>query len=507
MLTKRIKCSHLNWAMWGVFTAFVGQLLFALCLSAQAPPDLFTATVNAIRNRQFDDALKLAHAGLQLAPQDYRLWTLKGIALSNVSKSRQALDAFDQALRLAPNYIPALQGAAQIEYQQGSKRAEPLLNHILELNPADRTSHAMLAVLDAKGRNCLGAVANFKQAGELVAQKPSALQEYGLCLATLGRFQEAIPIFQQVLDLEPNLPSARYNLALDAWKAGDTHAAIQTLLPLVQSGHADSEVLNLAADIYESDGDTPRAVELLRKEIVQNPKSLSAYLDFAALSFDHASYKVGIDMLNAGLTQLPQAAQLYLDRGVLYAQTGDYAKAMQDFETANRLDPQVSFAGTAEGLLQSQEHDQRGALSTLRNQAKQHRNDAMSQFLLAEALSRESKLKNSPEYWEEIQTAKRAAELDPTLVAAHDLLAVLYLRSGETRLAIEQCNLALNENPADQQAIYHLILALRRTDQKNKVPALVKRLASLQAASQKHLKQHYKLSDEPTMPGQTPPSD
>ena len=63
------------------------------------------------------------------------------------------------------------------------------------------------------------------------------------------------------------------------------------------------------------------------------------YLDFATIAFAHQSFQVGIDIVSDGLTLQPQAASLYVARGVLYVQLAEYDKAEADFERANQLDP------------------------------------------------------------------------------------------------------------------------------------------------------------------------
>jgi hypothetical protein len=65
--------------------------------------------------------------------------------------------------------------------------------------------------------------------------------------------------------------------------------------------------------------DTPGAVALLRRAVLLDPRNVNLYLDFAALSFAHQSFQVGIDMIGAGLMQIP-SGPLYLTRGVLYVQ-------------------------------------------------------------------------------------------------------------------------------------------------------------------------------------------
>jgi lipopolysaccharide biosynthesis regulator YciM len=119
----------------------------------------------------------------------------------------------------------------------------------------------------------------------------------------------------------------------------------------------------------------------------------------------------------------------------------------------------------------------------------------LTQYLFAEALSQQAEPASHDT--QAIAAAQLAARLDPQMVAARDLLATLYLRDGHTQAAIEQCRAALTTDPKDQQALYHLILALRQTDQKDQVPELLKQLMQLRTATQQQAAQEkrYKLDD------------
>jgi tetratricopeptide (TPR) repeat protein len=245
---------------------------------------------------------------------------------------------------------PAFEGAVQIRFQQGSAEARPLILRILALRPDDPTSHAMLCFLEYRDKDCANAVSDFEKGSQVLPAQPNALGAYGSCLATLSRYDDSVAVFQQALAAMPGSRRFRLNLAVAQRKANHSGDALITLQPLMEASPADGAALLLAADIYESTNDTAHAVELLRKAILVNPKNVDEYQNFAGLSYDHASMQVGIDILDAGLTQLPKEGRLYLVRGVLYAQLGRFSEASADFETANRLDPSLSFTGVAEGL-------------------------------------------------------------------------------------------------------------------------------------------------------------
>lgn len=453
--------------------------------------------VGELQSRHYDQALHLIHKALKTNPQNPKLWTMQGIAYERSNQQEQALAAYNHALRLNPKYLPALEGAAEIEYRKSDKHSISLLHSVLDIQPKDVTAHGMLAVMEYKSKNCKAAIEDFKLSKAGASDQPAILSEYGYCLAELGHSEEAIPLFEKALELQPNADNIRYDLALDQWMVDRPTDALATLQPSLSANDPDGDALKLAANIYESQGDTQNAVQLLRSAIVHNPKDVDNYVDFATLSNSHKAYQVGIDMINAGLSQLPNSAQLYLARGILYSQLAEYDNAMADFEHANQIDP--NLASAAEGLLQSQQHHLNAAIQKFRVAAKQRPKDAYAQYLLADALSQKSYIAGSVGYREELNAAKRAVQIDRNLTAAHDLLATLYLRSGEINLAIQHCQDALHQDPKDQQALYHLILALRKTDRRSEIPALVKRLANLRqnTLTEQKQKKLYKLSDVP----------
>lgn len=463
-------------------------LLFSLALSAaqqsSANPNLVREIVSSIKSQQFDRALEECDAALKKAPADKRIWTLQGMAYAGKGSPSAALDAYKQALDLDPDYLPALEGAAQIEYRRRDPGAKAVILHILSERPEDPTSHTMLGFLDYEAKDCDSAIEHFEKGGSVLSSLPLGLSAYGACLAQKGDYQRAVPIFQQALTADPSVPGRRYNLALAEWKANQAQEALATLQPTLENGGAQSDAVLLAADIYESMNDTQHAIDLLRKAILANPKNVEAYLAFASLSYDHASMQVGIDIVNAGLTQLPHEARLYLVRGILYIQLGRFDEASDDFGKANQLDSKLSLLDVAEGLAASQQHRDSQAVSSFRAAAKAQPQDALTLYLLAEALSQRGPAEGSADYIEEVAAARKACQLDPSMIASHDLLATIYLQASHPQLAMEESRAVLKLDPNNQQALYHLILSLRNTGNKDEIPPLLKQLAAARVAAQ-----------------------
>ena len=250
----------------------------------QAANDRVSAITSALRGGEFDKALQLIQPALQESPKNPQLWMLQGLAYSGKGDAKAALSSYQSALKIAPDYLPALEGAAQLEYEAGSASAVPLLQHVLRLRPNEPTSHAMLAVLAYKKRDCATAVEHFAQSGSILDSQPGALQEYGACLMKLRETEKAISVFQRILASHPDDPRARRSLAVVQLDAQQPEAALATLQPLLSAGEPDVSTMQLAAAAYEANKDTPNAVKILHDAIVKDPHNVALYVDFANIA-------------------------------------------------------------------------------------------------------------------------------------------------------------------------------------------------------------------------------
>ena len=172
-------------------------MLLLSCVLAQTDQDPIQQIASALRNQQFDKALDLLKVELKASPGNAQLWTMQGVAYAGRGQKKEALSSFRSALKISPDIIPALQGAAQIEYDAGSAAGIPLLEHLLQLRPNDLTSHGMLAVLQYQQGNCAAASVHFEKAASLFDSQPPALHAYTTCLVKLKRFDKAAAVFQK----------------------------------------------------------------------------------------------------------------------------------------------------------------------------------------------------------------------------------------------------------------------------------------------------------------------
>ncbi|MGA8042072.1 MAG: tetratricopeptide repeat protein [Terracidiphilus sp.] len=472
-------------------TCLAALVTLAASLCAQSASSQIEPIVTALRQQDYTRALALLAPALKQAPDNAGLWTMQGAALAGLDRKKQAFAAFHHAIKLAPNDIPALQGAAQIAYDAADPAGIPVLEQLLRLRPDDVMSHGMLAILQYQQGKCADAVVHFEKASALFATRAPALDAYGTCLVRLKQLDKAGEVFAQSLALQPDNARARQVAASVQLMAHQPEKALATLEPLL-GRQPDVAALELASAAYESSHDTDKAVDALQHAILLDPHNANLYVDFAALSSTHQSFQVGIDVVNDGIHLMPNAAALYFARGVLYVQLAQYDKAQADFDKAYQLDPTQTLSVAALGLSAVQQNDLTRALADVKEKLALRPRDPILLYLQADILTQQGAEPGSPDFETAMRSAKEAVALRPSLEPAHSVLAKLYLQAGQFSDAATQCRKALELDPKDQTAVYHLIQALRKTDKSGEIPALLKRLAQLRQDATKEEREQYR---------------
>jgi predicted Zn-dependent protease len=164
------------------------------------------------------------------------------------------------------------------------------------------------------------------------------------------------------------------------------------------------------------------------------------------------------------------------------------------------LDPSQSLSSAAQSLAAAQANDLDRALARVQASLARKPKDAILLYLQADILAQKGAQPGTPEFATAMRSARQAVTLQPTLGAPRGVLATLYLQGGQYKEAIEQCRKALQSDPKDRTAVYHLIQALRKTGNNAEIPDLLKRLALLrqQAAKETSERYQYKLVEDDT---------
>lgn len=148
---------------------------------------------------------------------DIHLW--KGYELSGQGLKAQAIQEFNLAIGLKPDFPEALNGRGNV-YRAQKKYSLAIadFNKAIELAPRDDMGYCNRAVLNCFMGRFAYSVADDNQAIQLNPLRPDAYFNRGLAYHFLGRYANAVSDFKKVLKLKPNHPFAGKFLAEDQKK-------------------------------------------------------------------------------------------------------------------------------------------------------------------------------------------------------------------------------------------------------------------------------------------------
>ena len=432
--------------------------------------------MRALRSKRYEQALDLLKPLVESGSDDPRAWTLHGMALAAAGQPKQSLASYRKALDLEPNYLPALQGAAEIEYRSRDSQAKARLEKILALQPDNATAHGMLAAIFFEQEDCASAVGHFAKIGAATNRNAVALSQYGQCLFLVQRPDEAAKVFRQLMAAQQGDKSARYNLGLSLYETRHYSEAIEALLPLADTTKPDSDVLSLIADAYEANQETPSALSTLQKAVELYPREERHYIGLAELCSQHGAYDLGLEILSVGTKNIPGSSRIPTMQGVIHAQLGRYEEAEVAFQRAAQLSPDQEPAALGLTVAMQQTGRLLESIELLRKQVEKNPNEATAQLMLGQALIKNGAEPGQEDFDEAQAALRRSVELKPDVAVARVELGKLYLKAGDLDGAIAHLQQALTLDPSQRTATYQLMFALRKAGRPQEAAALARRV-------------------------------
>ena len=153
-------------------------------------------------------------------------WNNFGIAYLDQQQYDDSLHAFEQVVRLRPDYKDGYinTGVTFIEWEKYSEARAPL-EKALALKPDDARALYYLALVERRQRHSEAEIADLQ---EVIAQYPNsrdARRELGISYYQQHRAAEAMEQFKALQQIDPDDVAAHYNLAILYRRMGDKQQA------------------------------------------------------------------------------------------------------------------------------------------------------------------------------------------------------------------------------------------------------------------------------------------
>jgi protein O-GlcNAc transferase len=279
----------------------------------------------------------------------------QGVAHARQDRWRQALRAFNDAVRLAPEQ-------AGFNYCKGVA--------LCRFDRFDDAREAFMAEL------------------RVTPTHAPALAEIGTCLARTGRTRDGIPYLQEGVRLLPNMPLAQYSLGLALLTENRRHEALAALDKTIMLDAGYAEAYRTRGLAYVMEGQFDKAVDDLRAASTLDSQNYKAILELginfgvaernqqAARLFqlaadsapnvalpqylyghfliNHRAFERGLSYIDRALALDPLQAEHHVARGFGLLGQGRIEDAVAAYRRAGELDP--ANAGVAGTLLFALQH-------------------------------------------------------------------------------------------------------------------------------------------------------
>ncbi|HVY19985.1 MAG TPA: tetratricopeptide repeat protein [Bauldia sp.] len=285
---------------------------------------------------RYDDALKLvAERGLlKTAPGN----SIAGDVHLKRGDAREALKAFDAAVRLAPNAPEpyANRGAALLELGR-HEEALAALDRALRLRSEYANAHFNRG-------NVLRAMERYEDAVTAYARALRAQPNFaeahlnrGLALGALKRGQEALDEFTRALRLKPALAGAQIGRAMayrDMGQFADAFGAIDSALA---ADPQNLDGLRFRASLLNDAQRHDEALSAADVLLARDAKDVEALSERATALLKLRRFAEGLAATDALIEAAPRKADAFVTRGAILAEMGRQEESLAAIGEAKRL--------------------------------------------------------------------------------------------------------------------------------------------------------------------------
>jgi predicted CXXCH cytochrome family protein len=298
------------------------------------PPELYAATAQVKQRSNLKEGIaRLEQALRRLTPTGPEFYF--DLAQAYLSEGRQAdaIRLYREALRHAPDFVPALRSLGAALTREGQpEEAWKVLGSV----PGDAT----------------------------------AAHERGLALQRLGRTAEAVAALEEACRLDPDFPEAFNSLGGVYFEAKQGARAAEAFREAVRIRPDYAEAHNNLANVLQAEGDFPHAREHYETAIGLQPQYAAAHFNYGGALIAQQRFAEAEKQLEAAVQQQPDLAEAQELLGNLLVRRGAAAQAAIHFEAALRRNPSAAGAHFGLAAVLAAQGDRAGAESHLREAAK-----------------------------------------------------------------------------------------------------------------------------------------
>ena len=286
---------------------------------------------------RYDEAVKAFDEAVKLKPEFYQAWYARGLALSDQDKYQEALASFDRVTEIKPNLYEAWRerGKALYNLKRYPEALAPY-DKAIALNDKDSVLYILRGDLLYELKRYSEAIDAYSQAITL-KHHPFVYNNRGNARSDLGDKQGAIADFNKAIELKPDYAEAYNNRGNARSESGNKQGAIADYTIAIELKPDYAEAYSNRGVNRSKLGDKQGAIADYSKAIELKPDDAYAYSNRGNVR-DHLGDKKGaIADCTKAIELKPDYAEAYNNRGIARYELGDKQGAIEDVQKAAKL--------------------------------------------------------------------------------------------------------------------------------------------------------------------------
>lgn len=246
-----------------------------------------------------------------------------------------AIKQFDYVVKLEPNYSSAYSFRA--ESYIGLKKYNEAIDDVISALGIDRDRKAFYELQELADSAFEQTVAKLKVQKIKEPNEQSWDYDLGIVYERAAKYNKAIAYYKESLEKESNIITAsRISSCYD--DLGDYDKALEYCNQAIALDSVKANYLYEKANILDNAGRTQEAIKTMSDYIANTPDEPAGYYQRGWFKDYSGDIEGALEDYNMAITLQPNVAYAYLNRGVLYRLKGENAKAESDFKQVVRLD-------------------------------------------------------------------------------------------------------------------------------------------------------------------------
>ncbi len=270
-----------------------------------------------------------------------------GVALKQEGKPDDAVEHYEQALRLAPYYAEAHSNLGNVLFDLGrTSEAIEQYEVALRLRPDyPEVQYNFANVLRRLGRTS-EAIEHYEMALQLRPDYLEVHNNLGLAFQTLGRSTEAAEQYEAALRIDPGYADAHCNLGNLLQNSGKSLDAIKQYMVALQQKPDYPEARYDLGVALQSLGKTTEAEEQYEQALRLKPDYADAHYNLGLLLAQLGRPQEAITEWAQVVRLRPDNAEAHYNLAVLLERSGHTQQAIEHYEQAVRIKPDLTEAKT-----------------------------------------------------------------------------------------------------------------------------------------------------------------